>query len=234
MPYVPHTEQETRDMLAAVGVPRLADMFADVPAAVRFPALDLPPAVSELEIMGEMRALAARNTSVEPALSFLGAGAYHHFRPAIVDYVLRRGEFYTSYTQYQPEASQGMLQALFEYQSMICRLTAMEVSNASHYDGATALAEAVLLALNVAQGKRSKIIMSPAVHPQYRAVVKTYLRGTPSVGIVGDEDGRALLTHLCKLVDGETAALVVQSPNFFGQWKRSTPLPRRSAAPVRS
>jgi glycine dehydrogenase subunit 1 len=156
MPYVPHTEQETRDMLAAIGVPRLADMFADVPAAVRFPTLDLPPAACELEIMGEMRALAARNASVDPALSFLGAGAYHHFRPAIVDYVLRRGEFYTSYTQYQPEASQGYLQALFEYQSMICRLTGMDVSNASHYDGATALAEAVLLALGVGQGKRQQ------------------------------------------------------------------------------
>jgi glycine dehydrogenase subunit 1 len=219
MPYVPHTEQETRDMLAAVGVPRLADMFADVPDAVRFPALDLPPAVSELEIMGEMRALAAENVSVDPALSFLGAGAYQHFRPAIVDHVLRRGEFYTSYTQYQAEASQGYLQALFEYQSMICRLTGMDVANASHYDGATALAEAVLLALGVGQGKRSKIVMSPAVHPQWRAVVRTYLRGTPAVRIAGDEDGRAPLTHLCKLLDAETAALVVQSPNFFGQWE---------------
>jgi glycine dehydrogenase subunit 1 len=219
MPYVPHTEQETRDMLSAVGVPHLADMFADVPAAVRFPALDLPPAVSELEIMGEMNALAARNTSVDPALSFLGAGAYQHFRPAIVDYVLRRGEFYTSYTQYQPEASQGYLQALFEYQSMICRLTGMDVANASHYDGATALAEAVHLALGVGQGKRGKIVMSPAVHPQYRAVVRTYLSGTHAAAIVGDEDGRAPLTHLCKLLDNETAALVVQSPNFFGQWE---------------
>jgi glycine dehydrogenase subunit 1 len=219
MPYVPHTEQETGEMLAAVGVSRLADMFADVPAAVRFPALDLPSATSELEIMGEMRALAARNVSVDPALSFLGAGAYHHFRPAVVDYVLRRGEFYTSYTQYQAEASQGYLQALFEYQSMICRLTGMDVSNASHYDGATALAEAVLLALGVGQGKRRKIVISPAVHPQYRAVVRTYLSGTHAATFVGDEDGRAPLTHLCKLVDGETAALVVQSPNFFGQWE---------------
>jgi glycine cleavage system P protein (glycine dehydrogenase) subunit 1 len=219
MPYVPHTEQETRDMLAALGVPRLADMFADVPASVRFPALDLPPAVSELEIMGEMQALAARNMGVDPALSFLGAGAYNHFRPAIVDSVLRRGEFYTSYTQYQPEASQGYLQALFEYQSMICRLTGMDVSNASHYDGSTAFAEAALLALGVGQGKRSKIVMSPAVHPQWRAVVRTYLSGTHAAAIVGDEDGRAPLTHLAKLVDGETAALVVQSPNFFGQWE---------------
>ena len=153
MSYVPHTERERSEMLAAIGVARMEDLFADVPAQVRFPALNLPPPASELEIAREMQALAARNLPVDPALSFLGAGTYHHFRPATVDYVLSRGEFYTSYTQYQPEVSQGMLQALFEYQSMICRLTGMEVSNASHYDGATALAEAVLLALNVASGQ---------------------------------------------------------------------------------
>jgi glycine dehydrogenase subunit 1 len=217
MTYVPHTQRETREMLAAIGVARMEDLFADVPAAVRFPVLKLPPPSSEMEITADMQALAGRNFGVDPSLSFLGAGAYHHFRPATVDYVLRRGEFYTSYTQYQPEASQGMLQALFEYQSMICRLTGMEVSNASHYDGATALAEAVVLALNVAQGKRSKIIMSPAVHPQYRAVVRTYLRGTHADTVTGDEDGRSDLAHLVKLLDGETAALVVQNPNFFGQ-----------------
>src|SRR5271168_2025094 len=217
MTYVPHTERETREMLAAIGVARMEDLFADVPAAVRFPALELPPPSSELEITAEMQALAGRNFGVDPSLSFLGAGAYHHFRPAAVDYVLRRSEFYTSYTQYQPEASQGMLQALFEYQSMICRLTGMEVSNASHYDGATALAEAVLLALGVGQGRRGKIIMSPAVHPRYRAVVKTYLRGTHALAVTGDEDGRADLGQLCKLLDAETAALVIQTPNFFGQ-----------------
>jgi len=217
MTYVPHTERETREMLAAIGVARLEDLFADVPAAVRFPALKLPPPSSEMEIAADMQALARRNFGVDPSLSFLGAGAYHHFRPATVDYVLRRGEFYTSYTQYQPEASQGMLQALFEYQSMICRLTGMEVSNASHYDGATALAEAVVLALNVAQGKRRKIIMSPAVHPQHREVVRTYLRGTHADSVAGDEDGRSDLADLLKRLDGETAALVIQNPNFFGQ-----------------
>ncbi|MFZ1991446.1 MAG: aminomethyl-transferring glycine dehydrogenase subunit GcvPA, partial [Alphaproteobacteria bacterium] len=129
-------------------------------------------------------------------------------------------EFYTSYTQYQPEVSQGMLQALFEYQSMICRLTGMEVSNASHYDGATALAEAVLLALNLSQGKRNKIILSPTVHPQYRAVVKTYLRGTHVATLAGDEDvGAGDLEHLKSLLDEKTAALVIQDPNFFGQWE---------------
>jgi glycine dehydrogenase subunit 1 len=214
MGYVPHTERERSEMLAAIGVARMADLFADVPAQVRFPALKLPPPASELEIMREMQALVARNF-VDPQLSFLGAGTYNHFRPAIVDYVLSRSEFYTSYTQYQAEVSQGMLQALFEYQSMICRLTGMDVSNASHYDGATALAEAVLLALNVAAGKRSKIVLSPAVHPQYRAVIKTYQGGTHAATI--PEDGAADLEQLKGLLDQNTAALVIQNPNFFGQ-----------------
>jgi glycine dehydrogenase subunit 1 len=218
MTYVPHTESERRDMLAAVGAASMEKLFSDVPAAVRFPKLDLPLPASEIEIIAEMQALASRNLGVDPSHSFLGAGVYHHFRPATVDYVLRRGEFYTSYTQYQPEASQGMLQALFEYQSMICRLTGMEVSNASHYDGATALAEAVLLALGVGHDKRGKIVMSPAVHPQYRAVVKTYLRGIQTATVVGDEGGSgAEVNQLCRLVDGETAALVIQNPSFFGQ-----------------
>jgi glycine dehydrogenase subunit 1 len=217
MSYVPHTERERSEMLAAIGVASMEDLFADVPARVRFPDLKLPPPLSEPDIAREMQAIAARNFAVDPALSFLGAGTYHHFRPAIVDDVLSRSEFYTSYTQYQPEVSQGFLQALFEYQSMICRLTEMEVSNASHYDGATALAEAVLLALNAAAGKRSKVVLSPGVHPQYRAVVKTYLRGTHAAAIVGDEDGAADLDALKGLVAQDTAALVIQNPNFFGQ-----------------
>jgi glycine dehydrogenase subunit 1 len=217
MSYVPHTERERNEMLAAIGVGRMEELFADVPAQVRFPALKLPPAASELDIICEMQALAGRNAAVDPALSFLGAGTYHHFRPAIVDYVLSRSEFYTSYTQYQPEVSQGFLQALFEYQSMICRLTDMEVSNASHYDGATALAEAVLLALNAAAGKRSKIVLSPAVHPRYRSVLRTYLRGTHAATMVGDEDGTTDLDQLKGLLDQDTAALVIQNPNFFGQ-----------------
>ncbi len=219
MTYIPHTDSERDEMLAAIGFARIEDLFADVPAQVRFPKLNLPPAASELDIAHEIRTRAARNFVADPSLSFLGGGTYHHFRPAIVDYVLSRGEFYTSYTQYQPEVSQGMLQALFEYQSMICRLTGMEASNASHYDGATALAEAVLLALNVTQGKRSKIILSPAIHPQYRAVVRTYLRGTHVAAVVGDQDGIADLDHLKSLLDEETAALVIQNPNFFGQFE---------------
>jgi glycine dehydrogenase subunit 1 len=219
MSYVPHTERERRDMLAAIGVDRMEDLFADVPAQVRFPELNLPAGLAEPDLVREMQATAVRNFPLDPARSFLGAGVYHHFRPSTVDYVLSRGEFYTSYTQYQPEVSQGMLQALFEYQSMICRLTGMEASSASHYNGATAMAEAVLLALNAAAGKRHKVVISPAVHPQYREVLKTYLRGMPAAVVVGDEDATADMARLRSLIDQDTAAFVIQNPNFFGQWE---------------
>ena len=218
MTYVPHTEAERAETLSAIGAARIDALFADVPEAVRFPKLALPPPCSEMEIEREMRALAAGNFSPDPSSCFLGAGAYHHYRPATVDYVLQRGELYTAYTPYQPEVSQGVLQALFEYQSMMCRLLALEVSNASHYDGATALAEAVLLALNVGQGKRTKVLLSGAVHPQYRAVVRTYLRGTDAT-VTGDEDGGTGLDRLKAQLDEGTAALVIQSPNFFGQFE---------------
>ena len=178
---------------------------------------------------------AARNVAVDPTLSFLGAGTYHHFRPATVDYVLSRGEFYTSYTQYQPEVSQGMLQALFEYQTMICRLTGMEVSNASHYDGATALAEAVLLALNVAQGKRGKIVLSPGVHPQYREVVKTYLRGTHAATVIGDRgrSGRPRRPHVAAR-SGTPPRSSSRIPTFSANARRWTAWPMRCIAPARS
>lgn len=216
MTYIPHTDDERQAMLATIGLENIEDLFRDVPERARFPDLDLPPPLSEMEIVSEMRALAARNADLQRHDCFLGAGTYHHFVPATVDAVLRRGEFYTAYTPYQPEASQGMLQAMFEYQTMICRLTGMEVSNASHYDGATSLAEAVLLALDETTGRRSKVILSPSIHPQYRAVVKTYLRGTDA-RVVGDEDTARGIDDLIALLDQDTAALVVQSPNFFGQ-----------------
>jgi glycine dehydrogenase subunit 1 len=219
MTYVPHTDAERSEMLGVIGVTRIEDLFADIPARVRSPELRLPPPASELDIAREMRSLAVRNIGIDPSLSFLGAGTYQRFRPATVDYVLSRGEFSTSYTQYQPEVSQGMLQALFEYQSMICRLTGMEVSNASHYDGATALAEAVLLAVNVGQGRRNKVIVSPAAHPQYREVIKAYLRGTDAAAVIGDENPATDIDSLTALLDQNTAALVIQNPNFFGQFE---------------
>jgi glycine dehydrogenase subunit 1 len=214
--YVPHTDADRRAMLDAIGVETLEDLFADVPRDRRFPGLDLPPQSSELEVDRELRELAARNVDGTRRPCFLGAGSARHYVPATVDAVLRRGEFYSSYTPYQPELSQGFLQATFEYQSMICRLTGMDVSTASHYDGATALAEAVLLALAATGRERDRVLVSPSLHPQYREVLETYLAGTSALlerGDAPDPDASRLAARL----DRRSAACVVQSPNFFGQ-----------------
>jgi len=201
-------------MLAAIGVRSIVELFEDVPQHARFPHLDLPPALSEMEVRRELEELAKANFADGPC--FIGAGAYRHFVPAVVDAVLRRGEFYTAYTPYQPEISQGTLQAIFEYQSMVCVLTGMEVSNASHYDGATATAEAVIAAVNVHRLKRRKVIVSPLVHPEYRAVLRTYTQGM-GLRVVGDEGLQADMPDLLERVDEETACLIVQTPNFLGQ-----------------
>jgi glycine dehydrogenase subunit 1 len=216
MPYIPHSEEDRNAMLAAIGVRSIEALFEDVPEHVRFPELDLPPALSEMEARWELEMLAEADLTAADGPSFLGAGAYRHFVPAVVDSFLRRGEFYTAYTPYQPEVSQGTLQAIFEYQTMICALTGMEVSNASHYDGATATAEAVITAINVRRMKRRKVVLSPFVHPEYRAVVRTYTQGM-GLSIVGDEDPQADLPDLVDRVDGDTACVIVQTPNFLGQ-----------------
>jgi glycine dehydrogenase subunit 1 len=166
--------------------------------------------------MAELQAMSEENLDVNHFTSFLGAGAYNHYVPRIVDHVISRSEFYTAYTPYQPEISQGTLQSIFEYQSMICALTGMEVANASHYDGATSTAEAVIMALNVARGKRKRVILSPLIHPEYRAVIRTYTQGM-GLDIVGDDDPASTMDDLTALLDDNTACLIVQSPNFFGQ-----------------
>lgn len=218
MSYIPHTDAERQAMLETIGRPSLESLFEDVPAQWRFPHLNLPPAASEMEILGELNALARNNCAVGQFPIFLGAGAYHHFVPSVVDHLASRGEFVTSYTPYQPEVSQGTLQAMFEYQSMIARLTGMEVANASHYDGATAMAEAALMALSVARGRRKKILISPAVHPQYRQVLRTYLPPDSDLAYVtGDESLTAELFELIAQLDQETACLIIQNPNFFGE-----------------
>src|SRR4030067_1392113 len=158
--YIPHTDSDRKDMVQTVGVGSLEESFQDVPAAQRFPKLDLPPALTEMEILAELQDLANDNDTARDLVCFLGAGAYNHYIPAAVDAILRRGEFYTAYTPYQPEISQGTLQAIFEYQSLIAGLTAMEVSNASHYDGATAVAEAVNMAYHNFRGKRTRVVIS--------------------------------------------------------------------------
>jgi glycine dehydrogenase subunit 1 len=216
MSYVPHTEADRAEMLAAIGVERVEDLFHDVPAACRFPELRLPEPLSEMELMAELEAMSQENLDLGHYPSFLGAGAYHHYVPRLVDQIISRSEFYTSYTPYQPEISQGTLQSIFEYQSMICALTGMEVANASHYDGATATAEAVIMALNVGRGRRKKVVLSPGVHPEYRSVIRTYTQGM-EVDIVGDEPGARSLEEVAGLVDGRTACLIVQTPNFFGE-----------------
>jgi len=219
MSYIPLTPTEQQAMLQTIGLRAIEDLFQDVPAAYRFPKLNLPPARSEMEAAAELNDLAASNETVrEDLVSFLGAGAYHHYIPAAMDHILRRGEFYTAYTPYQPEISQGTLQAIFEYQSLMCALTGMEVSNASHYDGATAVAEAVNMACAVFRGKRTRIVISPAVHPQYRAVVRTYVQGM-GLDLVGDAVPDPLLApaSLLPLVDENTALLVLQYPDFFGR-----------------
>ncbi len=213
MPYIPHSDEDRKSMLAAVGVRSIQELFEDVPAGVLFPELDLPPALSEMEVRWEMETLAGANLTTAEGPCFLGAGAYRHFVPAVVDAVLSRGEFYTAYTPYQPEISQGTLQAIFEYQSMICALTGMDVSNASHYDGATATAEAVITAINVHRMKRRKVVVSPFVHPEYRAVVRTYTQGM-GLDVVGDAGGGDELTDL---LDKETACLIIQYPDFLGR-----------------
>ena len=218
MTYIPHTDADRRAMLEAIGVTKLEDLFGDVPERARFPKLSLPAASTEMETGWEMQGLSEANADVNHYACFLGAGVYNHYSPHTVDYVLRRGEFYTAYTPYQPEISQGTLQAMFEYQSMICQLTGMDASNASHYDGATSLAEGALLALSAVKGNRRKVIVSRALNPQYREVVRTYLQGT-GVSIVGDENLKAEIPDLRALLDDQTAALVVQNPNFFGQFE---------------
>ena len=220
MTYIPISPKERDAMLGTIGVKSLDDLFEAVPANYRFPELNLPPALTEMEAMDELSGLAQSNENVRSDLiSFLGAGMYHHYIPSVVDHILRRGEFYTAYTPYQPEISQGTLQAIFEYQSLMATLTGMEVSNASHYDGATATAEAVNLAYAQFRGKRKKVVVSPTVHPQYRAVIRTYTQGM-ELEVAGDNPNADLDSQpdeLTNLIDTNTSLVIVQYPDFFGR-----------------
>jgi glycine dehydrogenase subunit 1 len=220
MTYIPISPRERDAMLATVGVKSLDDLFDAIPARHRFPTLDLPPAWTEMEAMEELSNIANANENVRGDLiSFLGAGMYNHYIPSVVDHMLRRGEFYTAYTPYQPEISQGTLQAIFEYQSLMSALTGMELSNASHYDGATATAEAVNLAFAQFRGKRRKVVISPTVHPQYREVIRTYTQGM-DMDLVGDAPDAELdsdPSDLIDLVGDDTCLAIVQYPDFFGR-----------------
>ncbi|HPH95932.1 MAG TPA: aminomethyl-transferring glycine dehydrogenase subunit GcvPA [Anaerolineaceae bacterium] len=228
--FTPHTETEKKEMLNAIGVQKLADLFQDVPAKYRFPHLNLPDPLTEMEVAAEVGHFASANESTRDLVSFLGAGAYHHYIPAAVDSLLRRGEFFTAYTPYQPEISQGTLQAIFEYQSLIAALTGMDVSNASHYDGATAAAEAVIMAYHNFRGKRPRMVLSPSLNPQYRATLRTYTQGY-NLDLVGDGKDADLFAGpdgLISLIDNNTALVMVQYPDFFGRVYDYTQLAKKA------
>ncbi len=217
MDYLPNTDKDRKAMLEAIGVDSIEELFEVVPEQVRFPGFRLPEGMSELEVGRLLSQLAAQNANVTTHPCFLGAGAYHHFVPAVVDAILRRGEFLTAYTPYQAEVSQCTLTAIYEFQSLIALLAGVDIVNASMYDGASALAEAVLMAARVT--RRDRILLSAAVHPEYRQVVHAYLQGLDmpialiaydrTTGLTDPESARELL-------DGDTACVVVAYPNFFG------------------
>ncbi|WP_378954520.1 aminomethyl-transferring glycine dehydrogenase subunit GcvPA [Pelosinus sp. sgz500959] len=214
--YLPHTQEDRRTMLNAIGVERVEELFSDIPAQLLFNhPLQLPAAMSELDLVKSLQKLAGVNVNLQDYTCFLGAGAYDHYIPSVIDHVIRRSEFYTAYTQYQPEISQGYLQALWEYQSMICQLTGMEVSNASMYDGGTALAEAAMMACSVTG--RSEVLVVNTVHPHYRSVLTTYgMDRGYTITEFGYEDGTGSQKEITSLINKQIAAVIIQSPNFFG------------------
>ncbi len=216
MEYIPNTKQDQEAMLKTIGLSSMEELFSDIPKEVRLKRLlKLPRPLSEMELLHQLQAISEQNADLDHYACFLGAGAYDHFVPAVVSHLIFRSEFYTSYTPYQAEISQGVLQALFEYQTMICELTGMEVSNASLYDGGSALAEAAMMALRVT--RRSTILVSSAIHPNYQAVLQTYLSGS-QVKIVEIPwmDGVSDLEVLKNALTPDVAAVLIQSPNFFG------------------
>ncbi|MDQ3010237.1 MAG: aminomethyl-transferring glycine dehydrogenase subunit GcvPA [Acidobacteriota bacterium] len=220
MRYIPNSAQEREEMLSEMGRESIADLFKGIPDNLQLKRpLGLPAALSEPDTLNYFRGLAERNTTRltgERMTSFLGAGAYDHFIPTIIDTLISRSEFYTSYTPYQPEVTQGTLQYIFEFQTLVCQLTGMDVANASMYDGSTAMAEAFLMAQRVT--RRDKVVIAETVHPEYLEVAKTYTQhGDLTIETVhfDEESGRILSDDLSKL-DDKTAALVIQSPNFFG------------------
>jgi len=212
MSFTPHTPEEIREMLAAIGVESIGDLFRPIPEELRVRSFDLPPGISEFEMMARLQEMAAQNGRVVP---FVGGGYYDHVIPAAVDHLAGRSEFYTAYTPYQPEVSQGALQALFEYQSAICSLTGLEASNASLYDGGTALAEAAMMALRVTG--RDRVILDGAINPFHRAIVRTYLANLPVETVeLPPVNGMTNRQALDGMLDDRCAAVMVQNPTFFG------------------
>jgi glycine dehydrogenase subunit 1 len=218
MAYIANTPDDVRVMLGAIGLDSLDQLFDIIPVDYRLTGpLRIPPALTELELTGRIQQLIGRNAGADQRVCFLGGGSYDHFIPAVVDNLASRGEFYTSYTPYQPEASQGTLQATFEYQTLICELTGMDVSNASLYDGGSAAAEAMLMALSITR-RYGRVVVADTVHPEYRQVLSTYLaQMEPEPITVAAPAGASMAQTLSAEVDEQTAAVIVQYPNFFGQ-----------------
>ena len=219
--YCPHTPEEIAEMLSVIGVASVEELFAPIPAALRATTFNLPAGMSEFETFSRMQAIAGENT--QGMTNFIGGGFYDHIIPSVVDHLSGRAEFYTAYTPYQPECSQGTLQALFEYQTAICRLTGLDVSNASLYDGGTACAEAAMMALRVTG--RNKIVLDGCVSPFSRQVLKTYLFNLDvEIVEIAPQDGLLDRAALAALLDDSVAAVLVQNPNFFGSIEDFTAL----------
>ena len=214
--YLPMTETDKQAMLETIGVSSVDELFSDIPEQIQFKReYNIKKAKSESSLLKELSQLAAKNADLRSNTSFLGAGVYDHYIPVIVDHVISRSEFYTAYTPYQPEISQGELQAIFEFQTMICELTGMDVANSSMYDGGTALAEAAML--SAAHTRRKKVLVSSAVHPQSKEVLNTYAKGQHlDVIEIPYKNGVTDVEALNELIDQDTAAVIVQYPNFFG------------------
>jgi glycine dehydrogenase subunit 1 len=218
MTFNPHTDGDRVAMLEATGMNAMEEFFTPVPQRVRFPELDLPPALTELEATDHLGAFAARNSAPPAQDVYLGAGSYRHFIPAAVGQILARGEFYTAYTPYQPEVSQGTLQVIYEFQSLVAALTGMDVANASMYDGATALAEGALMTVSSSRGRR-RIVIAPTVHPAYRDVLRTYLEGLDLDLVempLANSDFMTTPDDVAPSLTDDLACVVVQYPNFFG------------------
>ncbi|HEY6470285.1 MAG TPA: aminomethyl-transferring glycine dehydrogenase subunit GcvPA [Candidatus Dormibacteraeota bacterium] len=223
MAYLPNSDAERREMLDAVGAATEADLFTTIPASLRNPRIDLPPPLAEQDLVAELDRLASRNRSLNQYDSFLGAGVYRRFSPAIVRGTISRPEFYTAYTPYQAEASQGTLQTIFEFQSMICALTGLEVANASMYDGATAAAEAMVIAVQA--NHRTRIAVADSVHPETIAVLRTFGEGRRiGIDVLPTQDGVLSVDTVRGALTADHAALLVQQPSFIGTIQDLAPL----------
>jgi glycine dehydrogenase subunit 1 len=218
MSYLPHTPEEREEMLRAIGVQTVEDLFSNVPENLRSGPLQIPPGMSEMEVLRLLQSLASENVSLETRPAFLGGGAYHHYIPAAVGAITGRSEFYTAYTPYQAELSQGTLQAMYEYQTMVAELTGLDISNASLYDAATAITEACTIAIN--QTRRDRIAVLSGLNPEYRAVLDTYVHAQGFHLVDVPESWTLEPADLDAVLDDSIAGVIVQSPNFWGALER--------------